>query len=422
MPAAKIREEQILNFNADVITAPLTGFSSGSGTLSTTDTILQGFNKLDGNDGLKALKTTTVAGFALSSNVVLANHTVTTGLSGGSYNGSSAVAWSIDETFTPTWTGLHIHQINAIATGSTDGIYLQNTTASTAIATVQNGPQLHLSGTAWATGAAASQTGDFKFKLIPVTGATIGVQLHIQYQVNGGGYNDALIIDNFGSFIAANTFFQQKSSIATTSTDAFVYQNLTSATAGVPLQYSTRARFQGAVWNTTATAATNQVDFINEVRPVSGTTPRASMFWSSRISVAGSGAFTDVMSIDNSGNLDINGYKTTLATQNTGATLSVAQMQSGVVCTSTAAVAYTTATATAIATQMGFTGNGFWYDWIVDNSASTSVGIITITLGTGLTAMTAITGENTLTVQIGIVAIYRFIFTSATVAKVGRIV
>lgn len=101
-----IREEQFLNFNADVILAPLTGFTSASGTVASTDTLLQGFNKLDGNVGLKVPKTTTVAGFALTSNVTLANLTASAGIAGGSYNGSTTVNWTLDVNNANTWTAL----------------------------------------------------------------------------------------------------------------------------------------------------------------------------------------------------------------------------------------------------------------------------------------------------------------------------
>lgn len=40
--------------NAPVIAKVLTGYSSGAGTVASTDTILQAFQKLNGNDGLKA--------------------------------------------------------------------------------------------------------------------------------------------------------------------------------------------------------------------------------------------------------------------------------------------------------------------------------------------------------------------------------
>lgn len=46
---SQIRLQQILNFNADVIGATLTGYTSGAGTLSSSDTVLQAIQKLNGN-------------------------------------------------------------------------------------------------------------------------------------------------------------------------------------------------------------------------------------------------------------------------------------------------------------------------------------------------------------------------------------
>jgi hypothetical protein len=60
--------------------------------------------------------------------------------------------------------------------------------------------------------------------------------------------------------------------IAATSTDGSILQNATPATAGVPAQWSPRARLSGTAWDTTATAS-KTVDFFAEVLPVSSATP-----------------------------------------------------------------------------------------------------------------------------------------------------
>lgn len=97
----------------------------------------------------------------------------------------------------------------------------------------------------------------------------------------------------------------QTNGIGTTSTDGLVIQNSTASTSGTPNQYTGRIRFNTHVWNTTATAADNQIDIIEEVRPISSATPIAKLFWAARESVSGTGAFTDLMSVDNSGNLNL---------------------------------------------------------------------------------------------------------------------
>lgn len=70
---SQIRIQQILNFASNVIASPLTGFSSGAGTVASTDTILQGFNKLVGNQALYAL----LGGATFTGAVILAADPVT---------------------------------------------------------------------------------------------------------------------------------------------------------------------------------------------------------------------------------------------------------------------------------------------------------------------------------------------------------
>lgn len=103
----------------------------------------------------------------------------------------------------------------------------------------------------------------------------------------------------------------QINAIAATSTDGHIFANNTLATSGVANQWSPRARFHANVWNTTATAANNQVDVIEEVQTTSGASPTYKMVWSGRLSTAGTGAYTPVMSIDNGGAMVIPGAITT---------------------------------------------------------------------------------------------------------------
>ena len=80
-----------------------------------------------------------------------------------------------------------------IGTTSTDGIILQNTTAAGAGAQ-QYSPRLRLTGQGWKTNAtAASQTVDWLIEARPVQGAANPtVNLALLYQVNGGGFTDAI--------------------------------------------------------------------------------------------------------------------------------------------------------------------------------------------------------------------------------------
>lgn len=81
--------------------------------------------------------------------------------------------------------------------------------------------------------------------------------------------------------------------IATTSTDALTLQNATASTSGATVQYSPRLHFVGHAWNTTATAADNYLELIEELRPASAATPTASLAWAFRRSTAGTGSFVD---------------------------------------------------------------------------------------------------------------------------------
>lgn len=107
----------------------------------------------------------------------------------------------------------------------------------------------------------------------------------------------------------------------------------------------------------------------------------------------------------------------TLTAVNSSATLTAAQMQSGVVTTSTTAVAFTTATAAQLYTQFGSPAQGSSFLFVIDNTASTSSGAITITLGTGITS--GVTPG--LTVAIGKSQTYIVTFTSSTAAVMGQL-
>ena len=71
-----------------------------------------------------------------------------------------------------TWTASQSFTRDAIATTSTDGVVLQNTTAATSGVTAQYSPRLRFSGTAWKSNAtAASQVNSMALELRPVSGA-----------------------------------------------------------------------------------------------------------------------------------------------------------------------------------------------------------------------------------------------------------
>lgn len=112
-------------------------------------------------------------------------------------------------------------------------------------------------------------------------------------------FNQGLVPVNTGLW----TF--QSNNIVTTSTDAVLIQNSTLSTSGVPNQNTGNLRFNTHVWNTTATAADNQIDFIQKLVSTSGTTPTGTMIWSARESVSGTGGYTDLLALTNGGRVGI---------------------------------------------------------------------------------------------------------------------
>lgn len=104
------------------------------------------------------------------------------------------------------------------------------------------------------------------------------------------------------------TTYISRPGIATTGTTGLQLANTTASTAGVPVQYSPRVLFTGHAWNTTATAADNYLEAINELRPASAATPTSTLAWGFRRSTDGAtGSFTDAMTLGSDGNLKIGG-------------------------------------------------------------------------------------------------------------------
>lgn len=68
-----------------------------------------------------------------------------------------------------------------------------------------------------------------------------------------------------------------RNGIAATSTDGYVIQNTTAAAAGAQ-QWSPRVHWIGQGWKTTATAASQTVDWIAELQPIQGATTPTSVF------------------------------------------------------------------------------------------------------------------------------------------------
>jgi len=90
--------------------------------------------------------------------------------------------------------------------------------------------------------------------------------------------------------------------IGTTSTDGLLLANTTAATSSVQ-QYSPRLHFTGQGWKTNSTAASQSVDFIQEVQPVSGSSaPSGNLVWSNSIN---GGSYSPLMTLTSGGYVGI---------------------------------------------------------------------------------------------------------------------
>ena len=103
---------------------------------------------------------------------------------------------------------------DGIAVTSTDGLVLQNTTASTAGVPVQQSPRLRLRSNVWNTTiVAANNTDDFWFESVPVSGATPSGLLKIGSSLNGAATTYPMQLQssgyvNFnGNVSGTSTFF-----------------------------------------------------------------------------------------------------------------------------------------------------------------------------------------------------------------------
>ena len=101
--------------------------------------------------------------------------------------------------------------------------------------------------------------------------------------------------------------------ITTTSTAAFVIQNTTASTSGVPAQQSASMDFIGHVWNTT-TPADNTARFRNELQVTTGATPSSTLVWKASIDT-GTPSYVNKMTLTSGGLLTIsNGITITAGT------------------------------------------------------------------------------------------------------------
>lgn len=128
---------------------------------------------------------------------------------------------------------------SALATTSTDGLFIQNATAATGGATVQMSPRFRLRGTAWDT--SASKTVDFFMENLPATAATPTGTLKFGYSLNGAAATYPMTLTSAGLLTltsGSNTAYLLPDSAdtlalrnGTTSQTLSLYGTFTSATS-----------------------------------------------------------------------------------------------------------------------------------------------------------------------------------------------
>ncbi len=138
----------------------------------------------------------------------------------------------------------------------------------------------------------------------------------------GGTVTLTLDLTHANTWTAAQTV--EKDALGVTSTDGVVLKNATAAAAGAQ-QISPRVRFVGQGWKTNATAASQTVEFIEELLPVQGAgAPTGQLQWSAQVN---GGGYAVVMTLDSGGNLVAN----TLAGNGVGITNLQANQLNGTV-------------------------------------------------------------------------------------------
>ena len=185
-----------------------------------------------------------------------------------------------------------------------------------------SGYVLQTDGTGVTSWVAAPATGVTSFSagttgFTPSTATTGAVTLAGTLNVANGGTGAATapaysVFGNNTSSTAAPAFqtsitlvgstIETLQSIGTTSTDGIMLYNTTAA-ANNAQQYSPRLHFEGQGWKTTATAASQAVDFVQEVQPVQGTTaPTGNLVWSASV---GTASLSPLMTLTSGGNVGI---------------------------------------------------------------------------------------------------------------------
>lgn len=234
------------------------------------------------------------------------------------------VQWNGSAWQNVTGSILYLNNSTIAANTSADGLILIDTAAAIA-GNQQFSPRIRLSGQGWKTAStAASQPVDWIVENQPVQGTTNpSTSLVFSRQINSGGYvgsmtlsNTAITIGNAtdnpsfaflgtGAIAGTQLNITSVSQPANTSVNGITLIDTTPATSGNQ-QFSPNIILSGQSWKTTATAASQQVDWKIENQTVQGTTTGLS-----NLVVAyqiNGGGYTSMLTVNSSvSGLSING-------------------------------------------------------------------------------------------------------------------
>lgn len=193
---------------------------------------------------------TTVAGFALSSNVALAGLSATdsTLTFSGAYDGSTARTVGLNLANANTWTALQTIDLDGLATTPADALLLTNNTAA-AVGAQQMSPSLHFSGEGWGTTLGTSQSIDYRINLLPTQATTAAGTLQFQSSLNGGSYNNELTLSTGGTLTAQSAIVGGATNSATLAFGVLNSSNIVSYASNAGASNSTAMYLFGGAAN-----------------------------------------------------------------------------------------------------------------------------------------------------------------------------
>ena len=123
-------------------------------------------------DGSSATSTAAAGQFSLNNSGLTAVRVRASAYASGTATVTAVRGWSLARWLTPFFRSLTV-QRDGLATTSTDGIAVQNTTAATLAVPVQLSPRIRQSGTGWDADNTVTRTVSFFTEALPVSGNTV---------------------------------------------------------------------------------------------------------------------------------------------------------------------------------------------------------------------------------------------------------